>query len=895
MFPIVRVTLALCLFTASTAALAEGLAEGMAYEGRYVGHQIVEVEVQTAEQLNALLAGEAEILNCVPHIGTLRIAVGPQQLLQIEKMGLETKVLFNDLQALVEAERGGANNAARGAGDPFADFFLDYHEYDNGVGSIVWYLNELETRNPGLAEVISVGTTLEGRTIWGVRITNQAITTNKPGLVLFGCEHAREWVASTIPSYFGTNLLADYGIDPETTSIVDNTEVYIIPVMNVDGFLYTWSTNRLWRKNRRDNGDGSFGVDLNRNWAEGWGGEGSDGIGSSEIFRGPAPFSEPESQAMRDFFIAHPNVKAQLDIHSYSQLILWPYGFTATLPPDQPTYSVVGLAMQSEIASVHGLTYTAGPIYTTIYPASGGSLDWTYAQRDILSYSYECRDTGSFGFELPASEIIPNNQELHLANMHLAQWVAAQVDLSITESTQIPTVIPPSTPQALTVDIVSIGENIVPGSGLLHYRYDGGTFVTTPLINVVGSQYEGTLPGADCNDVPEFYFSAEGSISGTVFLPETAPTATYLATVGDLELAFVDSFEADMGWVVQDDVGLTDGTWDRGAPVGGGDRGDPANDFDGSGQCYLTDNLDGNSDVDGGATSLVSPVVDLSGADAVISYALWYTNNNGGDPNNDVFKVFVSNNDGTDWLEVAVSGPTTQAGWTQESFLVSDFVIPTSQVRVGFEASDFGAGSVVEAGIDAFIASRLTCTAAPAPQIVSARSVVDHGGTPIALDLALPSIEPRALGVSRLEVSFDQAMDASTAENAANVSIVGVNNPSPPVTPTLSLDVGGTNLTILLSAALPDGDSYAVNLTGMTAAGVDLDPSASSFAVRAILGDVNQDGTTSTGDASIIKPHFGEAADVTNALFDFNADGIISTGDASGIKPLFGNTAPAAP
>lgn len=277
----------------------------------------------------------------------------------------------------------------------------------------------------------------------------------------------------------------------------------------------------------------------------------------------------------------------------------------------------------------------------------------------------------------------------------------------------LPEVIAPGVATTFPVTVNSGGMDPVEASGELFYSIDGGAYQSGSMVETTPNEYDATLPALDCDNKITFYFSAEADGFGTVTDPSDAPTTAFRSYVATgLVTTFEDDFELNTGWAVSGDA--SDGQWNRGVPVGGGDRGDPPTDFDGSGKCYLTDNVDGNSDVDGGTTILASPTIDLSEGDALIHYARWYSNDYGDSPHADVFVVYVSNDDGLlNWVEVETVGPVEESsgGWYEHTFLVSDFVVPTATVKVRFDASDLGQGSVVEAAVDDFWVKRLECDA----------------------------------------------------------------------------------------------------------------------------------------------------------------------------------------
>jgi len=288
--------------------------------------------------------------------------------------------------------------------------------------------------------------------------------------------------------------------------------------------------------------------------------------------------------------------------------------------------------------------------------------------------------------------------------------IRAQGSLAFDFPNGTPDMLPPMTETTIEVNVSGVYDGVpVPGTGVINISVNGRAFSPHQMTEISPNQYEATLPGESCYNTVEYFFGAEEESSGMFYFPSGDPFRALVAT--DKISIFADDGEADLGWAVSGDA--ADGMWNRGTPAGLGERGDPPTDFDGSGQCYLTDNVYGNSDVDDGTTYLDSPAFDLSSADdATIHYARWYSNDYGADPHNDVMKVYISDNGGSAWTLVETIGPSEQAagGWYEHSFDVTEFVTPTATMKLRFEASDLNDGSVIEAAVDDVYVTVYECT-----------------------------------------------------------------------------------------------------------------------------------------------------------------------------------------
>ena len=243
-----------------------------------------------------------------------------------------------------------------------------------------------------VGEPFSIGRSIEGRELWIIPVSdNPDEDEDEPAILITSLIHCREVITPLILLNIMHYLAENYGRDERATHLVDDRKVYFMPVVNPDGYVFNEETQPngggMWRKNRRDNGDGSIGVDLNRNFGHHWGYDntGSSPTGRDETYRGTESFSEPETQAVREFTNAS-NISFSIFFHSYGNLCLYPYGYDYYQAPDVSLFAALSKRM------IVANNYLAGTGWEVIYRTNGDSDDWMYGSDEhdrVLGYTFE--------------------------------------------------------------------------------------------------------------------------------------------------------------------------------------------------------------------------------------------------------------------------------------------------------------------------------------------------------------------------------------------------------------------------------------------------------------------------------------------------------------------------
>jgi len=311
----------------------------------------------------------------------------------------------------------------------YAGYFTYQEMLDN--------LDSMASKFPNLITIkqaLPGGTTLEGNSIYYLKISdNASVDETEPEMLYTAVHHAREPGGMSQLIFYMWYLLENYSTDAEIAAIVDNTELFFVPCINPDGYMFNEMTDPagggMWRKNRRDNLDGTFGVDLNRNYGYNWGydDDGSSPDSFGETYRGTSGFSEPETQLIRDFAISR-TFQIALNYHTFGNLLIYPWGYEYSIyTPDSALYTNYGELM----TTYNG--YTFGTADQTVgYIVNGSSDDWMYGEQvtkpKIFAMTPECGDA-LFGFWPPSSDIIPLCQNTMYQNITAAHLVGKYAKL----------------------------------------------------------------------------------------------------------------------------------------------------------------------------------------------------------------------------------------------------------------------------------------------------------------------------------------------------------------------------------------------------------------------------------------------------------------------------------
>ena len=587
------------------------------------------------------------------------------ELLRISNAGYRYDILIDDVAEHYRTQAATGNSRIMTAAD--CDMAIpQYAQPVNfSLGSYAGYftyqemldnLDSMASKYPNLITIkqaLPGGTTHEGNQVYYVKISDNPVNDeSEPEMLYTSVHHAREPGGMSQLIFYMWYLLENYTSDTEIAAIINNTEMFFVPCVNPDGYMFNELTDPsgggMWRKNRRDNLDGSFGVDLNRNYGYNWGydDDGSSPDPSGETYRGDVAFSEPETQLIRDFTNSR-TFGIAVNYHTYGNLLIYPWGYEYSIyTPDSAVFATYG----NLLTTYNGYTYGTAD-QTVGYITNGSSDDWMYGEQatkpKIFSMTPECGDE-QFGFWPPSSEILPLCQNTMFQNLTAAlltgkyaiveekspEWVnngggylqfeLQQLGLDTTGTYTI-------TVTALTPNIVAVGNAFSQGNlSLLQTIQDSVSYaLTSPMTH---------------GDTISFLLSIDNGVY--------VRNDTIVKYFGPTTIPFASDCNTTSGW--------NSGQWGT------------SNVIYYSPSASITDSPLGDYDDNEFKICQITNPVNLTNAvKATLSfYARWAT-----EPNFDYVQVQASDNGGTSWTSLC--GNYTVPG--------SDFQAPGEPVYEGFQ------------------------------------------------------------------------------------------------------------------------------------------------------------------------------------------------------------------
>ncbi|XP_023253170.1 carboxypeptidase A2-like [Seriola lalandi dorsalis] len=395
----------------------------------FTGDQVIRVNVQSEEEIQLLQALENQQeweLDFWLHPVSTELPVDirvPRSSLSSVKEYLHAHnipftVMIDNLQEVLDAEKAEMSENQMKERSTRSFNFGAYHRLE----TIYSWMDTLVAQHPNLVTKQEIGKSYENRPMYVLKFSTGG--NKRPAIWIDTGIHSREWVSQATGVWTANKIATDYGRDSSLTSLLNTMDIYMLLLANPDGYAYTHTNDRMWRKTRsKISGSVCRGVDPNRNWDAGFGGPGASKNPCSDSYHGPSAHSEIEVKNVVNLIKSHGNFKSFISVHAYSQLLMYPYGYSCRNVPHQPELDSVGRAAVQKLTSLYGTRYKVGSICNIIYQASGGSIDWSYNVGIKYSFAFELRDTGRYGFILPANQIIPTASETWLALKHIMEYV----------------------------------------------------------------------------------------------------------------------------------------------------------------------------------------------------------------------------------------------------------------------------------------------------------------------------------------------------------------------------------------------------------------------------------------------------------------------------------------
>ncbi|KAH7310616.1 zinc carboxypeptidase [Stachybotrys elegans] len=392
----------------------------------YDGYKVVRVGAQRDLSVSKI---QEQIQATITHVDEwersdteITVNLSPSQLAALESLGLSYETMHEDLGRSIAYEsrntpqRRGENEKRQAVDDP--SWFESYHAWEDHK---TWF-EDLHAAYPNNSELVSTGTSYQGRDQFGIHFWGSAGPGVQPAVLWHGTVHAREWISAMVVEYLTLQLLSGYGSNQEVTGFVNSYDFYVFPFVNPDGFVHTQTTDRLWRKNRQpapcSTNSTCIGRDVNRNWPWMWDANpnGASTDPCSQTYKGAAPADSPEMKGMHSFVDTlrdTQGIKLFIDWHSYSQYLLAPVGYNCThYVPTLGQHIVMGREVARSIYRVDGVQFVFGPSCAVLYPSTGYSVDYAYEVGGAQwAYLIELRDQGQYGFVLPPELILISAQE----------------------------------------------------------------------------------------------------------------------------------------------------------------------------------------------------------------------------------------------------------------------------------------------------------------------------------------------------------------------------------------------------------------------------------------------------------------------------------------------------